>query len=130
MKIKLTAGKVTLPVELAQNETAKAFAKWLPLKAEALRWGEEIYFYTDSKLPAAKGTLEVEIGDVAFWIGGPGIAIFFGETPASRADGKPRPASPVVIIGRVTDDARKLSAVNEGEPVLFERWPAEEKGAA
>ncbi len=121
MDLQLAAGDVRLPVGLLDNETARAFVKWLPVEAKALRWGEEIYFYTDKKLLAAGGTLEVEIGDVCYWIDGPGLAIFFGKTPASRADGKPRPASEVVVIGRISGDAKQLSKVKEGAKVTISK---------
>ncbi len=48
------------------------------------RWGDEIYFETPVKLTVEENSKEVvEEGDVAFWIPGKAICIFFGKTPIS-----------------------------------------------
>jgi hypothetical protein len=43
----------------------------------------------------------MEVGEIAYWPPGKALCIFFGRTPAST-DERPRAASPVIPIGRVT----------------------------
>jgi hypothetical protein len=45
----------------------------------------------------------MEIGELAVWEPGKAFCIFFGRTPVSTGN-EPHAASPVVPIGRITDD--------------------------
>ncbi len=58
-------------------------------------------------------------GDVAYWIPGKAICLFFGKTPIS--DDKIRPASAVNVIGRITDNMDDLKKVEDGDEVVVER---------
>jgi len=54
----------------------------------------------------------IHFGDIAYWIPGKAICIFFGKTPIS--DDKIKPASAVNVIGKVKD-WEKFKDVWDGE---------------
>ena len=119
-KIRIESGKVDLIVELNDRETAKAIAEACPLESEALRWGEEVYFSIPVRRDLEAGSCaEVAVGDVGYWPNGPAVCVFFGATPASRGDHKPRAASPVTIIGKVIGDAAPLAKTRDGDQITL-----------
>lgn len=104
--------------ELAPK-TVEAIISALPITSTANRWGDEIYFTTNVAVDVEENSKDVvEIGDVAYWIPGKAICLFFGKTPIS--DDKIRPASAVNVIGRIADDPLKLKEVRDGEEVVVE----------
>ena len=88
------------------DSIARAVARKLPIASEVNRWGDEIYFDVPVKMKNTAPTREVRIGDIAYWPDGPCLCIFFGKTPASKAN-EPRPASDVTILGHT--DAKPSS---------------------
>lgn len=122
MKLKFRFESVECTAELYESlapETIKAIAKALPIVAFANRWGDEIYFETKIDNRVEENSKEiVEIGDVAYWIPGRAICLFFGKTPIS--DDKIRPASAVNVIGKILDDPVRLKKVKDGERVFVE----------
>jgi uncharacterized protein len=85
MKLRITAGKLSLEAELHDTPTARALAAALPFEASALTWGEEVYFTTpvSAKLePDAKQV--VDPGTVCFWTEGDALALPHGRTPIMR----------------------------------------------
>ncbi|MEM2727324.1 MAG: cyclophilin-like fold protein [Archaeoglobaceae archaeon] len=122
MKLKFKFENVECTAELHDNvapETVKAIANALPIEAIANRWGDEIYFETKINCEAVENSKEiVEIGDIAYWIPGKAICLFFGKTPIS--DDKIRPASAVNVIGKILGDPLKLKKVKDGEKVFVE----------
>src|SRR5438552_7266633 len=77
MPIKILVGAVTLEAELKPTRTAKAIYDLLPIEAVLNTWGEEFYF----KIPFIKdhretATLNVSVGDIAYWGNGQALAIF------------------------------------------------------
>ena len=121
MNIKIISGKkkVDLDVKCLENITAEEIVKKLPIESKAHTWGDEIYFETDIFAPRTNGTLNVDIGDVAYWPEGKCICIFFGKTPVSTGN-KPVPASEVVIIGKIEADIDVLRKVKDGAKIVVE----------
>ena len=119
--IKIITDKVTATAELNESETAKAIWDALPLKCNANRWGDEIYFAIPVKMKEdASAKADVEVGDLAYWAPGNAFCIFWGPTPASHNE-QPRAASPVNLIGRIVGDATKFRSVKSGSQILVER---------
>jgi len=119
MRIYFKAGDLVKEIELLPTRTAEIVMKSLPIKGIAKRWGDEIYFETPIDISEAENSTDVvEIGDVAFWIPGRAICIFFGKTPIS--DDKIRPASAVNLFGRIRD-VSGLEKVKEGDEVVISK---------
>src|SRR5512137_1828752 len=100
--------------EFNRCQVTDEILKHLPIDSKVSRWGDEIYFETSIAASCQEATSDVNIGDVAYWPEGKCICVFFGPTPASKAD-KPVPATPVVIIGKTAtspDELRKIQAGN------------------
>jgi len=118
--IKITAGDVSVEAELDDADCARMIAEALPIEAEASTWGEEIYFSIDVDCPGEDMKAAVEIGDLGYWPPGSAFCMFFGMTPMSTAD-EIRPASPVIVVGRMEGDLEALKSVRAGAPVSIER---------
>jgi len=102
-------------VELNDSRTASVVAGALPLESEVARWGDEVYFTLPVDAPAGEEVDAVEVGDVAWWVPGQALCLFFGPTPVS--DDRIRPASPVTLVGRVVGDPARLQAARDGAAV-------------
>jgi len=117
-RVRIRAGAVEATATLNDTRTAEAIWRALPLVARANTWGDEIYFSIPVKPTNEPGQEVVEPGDLGYWPPGTAFCIFFGPTPASRGD-EIRPASPVVVFGRIDGDARLFRAVSDGEQVTI-----------
>ena len=119
--IKIRAGSLEVQAQLNDGPTAKLLWEALPIEGRANRWGDEIYFSIPVKIGSEPGAQEdVEVGDLGYWPPGHAFCIFFGPTPASSGN-RPRAASPVNLLGRVSGDASRFRAVKDGEKVMLER---------
>jgi uncharacterized protein len=121
MKLRITAGKVTLQVELRDTPTAQAIAAALPFEASAQTWGDEVYFSTpvSAKLePDARQI--VEPGTVCFWTEGDALALPFGRTPIST-DERPKLAARCNVLGNIIGDAKALAGIKAGAKVRVEK---------
>jgi hypothetical protein len=101
-------------------KTAEAIWAALPIKGNANRWGDEIYFSIPVSLKEEKAKAEVEVGSVAYWPPGKALCIFFGATPVSE-HGEPRAYSPVNVFAKVVVDPTVFKKVRDGEQVTLER---------
>jgi len=129
MQIVCTTEKFCFQVELNGNLVAQEILKRLPVEAVVSRWGDEIYFETDISAPADGKTMEVKVGDVAYWPEGKCFCVFFGRTEASTTD-KPMPASPVVIIGTTMANPSELREVKAGSAIQLLRDNVASGGSA
>ena len=119
-ELMITAGSVTLRVEVFETPTGRAVLEALPFESRANTWGDEVYFTVPVSAEREADAREVvEAGELAFWVEGSAIAIGFGPTPISRGD-EIRLAAPTNIWGRSLDDVRQLVAVSAGDAVRVE----------
>lgn len=118
--VKVTAGAVSMEIEVLDTPTGRAVLAAVPFHSTANTWGEEVYFtapVSASKEPDAKDV--VLPGEIAFWVEGSSIAIGFGPTPASHGD-EIRLVTETNIWGRARDDVRRLADVRDGDTVRVE----------
>jgi len=122
--IRIIIGALELFADLDDTPTADALWNALPLRAQANRWGDEIYFSVPCEVPIeSDARAVVQVGDVAYWPDGPALCFFFGPTPVSRP-GEIRAAGPVNVCGRITADSAVLRQAADGAAVLLEKAPA------
>ncbi len=97
-----------LKAELNDSAAAGDLAAKLPMTISMNRWGDEYYGGCGLR-PVLDETARdiMEIGELAVWPSGSALCIFFGPTPASTDD-RPKAASDVMPIGRVTSGLQQL----------------------
>ena len=116
-RIRFEFGTLTLEAELLDTPTAKAIAAALPLKSEAMTWGEGVYFEVPVRIAREKDARAVVTpGEIAYWPDGHCIAIGFGRTPISKGD-ECRLASPCNIFAKAVGDVKTLKSVREGTKI-------------
>ncbi len=121
MKLRISAGKVSIEAELRETPTTRALAEALPFEASAQTWGDEVYFSTpvSAKLePDARQI--VEPGTVCFWTEGDALALPFGRTPIST-DERPKLASRCNVLGTIVGDPQQLAGIRSGQKVRVEK---------
>jgi hypothetical protein len=112
---------VALAAELNDSPTAQKIWEALPIIGRANRWGDEIYFEIPVEASqASDARADVSVGELGYWPVGQAFCIFFGPTPVSSG-AQPRAASPVNILGRITDDASMLRQVRSGAEVTLDK---------
>ncbi len=118
-RIRFDFGSLVLEAELRDTPTAAAIAAKLPYQAQAMTWGEEVYFDVPLQAPReADARAIVTPGEIAYWPDGPSIAIGFGRTPISRGD-ECRLASPCNIFADATSDVKTLAQVRSGAKIVI-----------
>jgi len=116
-RIRFDFGSLALEAELLDTPTARAVAAKLPYEAQAMTWGEEVYFDSPVQVQReADARAVVAPGEIALWPDGPSIAIGFGRTPVSRGD-ECRLASPSNIFANATSDVKALKQVRAGAKI-------------
>jgi hypothetical protein len=119
--IRIRAGTIEMEADLNDSPTARLVWEALPIEGRANRWGEEIYFSIPVNTGSEAGAKQdVEVGDLGYWPPGSAFCIFFGPTPVSSGS-RPRAASPVNLLGKVSGDATRFRQVKDGEKVILER---------
>lgn len=118
-KIRIKAGSTQVTAGLNTTKTAEAIWDALPIKGNANRWGDEIYFSIPVSLEEEDAQEVVSLGDLGYWSPGSAFCIFFGPTPISKGQ-EIRPASPVNIFGKIIGDASVLRQVAPGAEVTIE----------
>ena len=119
-QVRLTTGDLACSAALLDNATARAIWDALPIEGRANRWGDEIYFTIPVQLDEDDAQEEVQVGDLAYWPPGSALCIFWGRTPASRAD-EPRAASPVNVFAHIESEVPAFGAIKNGTAVKLER---------
>ncbi len=120
-RIRIVAGKVSAEAVLNDSPTATKIWEALPIEARGNTWGDEIYFSIPVDAKQEKDARDiVAVGELGYWPPGTAFCIFFGRTPAST-DSRPRAASAVNIIGKVSGDATVFRGVASGTKVRLER---------
>ena len=126
-RIVLPGGEILCEITKENPETAKRIVSSLPIQGVGSRWGQEIYTTSTNPeivLPPEIPREIMEEGEIAYWPPGKALCVFWGPTPASEDDDKPRAASPVnpfaKIIGLSTSDLEKLNMFQSGEVIRFE----------
>jgi hypothetical protein len=109
-----------IQAELNQSKTAELIWNKLPLEGKANLWGDEIYFEVPVQAELENGREVVDEGEIGYWPTGTAICLFFGPTPASQGE-EIRAASPVSIIGNITDKLEALKEVKNGEKIRLEK---------
>jgi len=119
--INIVLNNITIKAELNNTKTAKKILKALPLKGNANTWGNEVYFSIPTDSVLENGIEIVELGTLAYWPPGRAFCMFFGPTPASTGP-KPQAASPVTVIGKISDpkNLQSLKNVINGDMVKLE----------
>ena len=119
-KIRIRAGAIEAEAELNATRTAQAIWETLPIKSCVNLWGDEIYFSIPLSLELEPGQELVSLGDLGYWPDGNAFCIFFGPTPVSQGD-EIRPASPVIVFGKVIGDATVFKKIAEGTKITIRR---------
>ncbi|HEY60721.1 MAG TPA: hypothetical protein G4N92_08595 [Anaerolineae bacterium] len=123
-KIKIhtdSTGYIDAEIDDNKNpETAKAIIDALPFKSNVRRWGDEVYFDIPIAAGEENSQIEVEVGDLGYWLSGKCFCIFFGRTPASTGE-KPAAASPVNVFGKILGVATLFKDTKSSETISVEK---------
>jgi hypothetical protein len=116
MKILFNSDDINFEAEFNDTQTAKEVIQSLPITSTVSTWGDEIYFDIGVKCSPQNATMDVGVGDIAYWTQGHCLCVFFGPTPSSDNE-KPVPASPVVIVGKTNADSNSLRKIKGGATI-------------
>ncbi len=120
-EIVIKSGGIEIVCRTRPTRTAQAILDALPLRGDAMTWGDEVYFATGLDLAAEDDARAlVDPGEIAFWPEGKAVAIGFGPTPIS-APGEVRLAAPCNIWADAKGDVTGLTDVRAGDDIVIER---------
>lgn len=125
-RIRIELGDTVFHAALNETSTAQQLWEALPVAGNGNFWGKEIYFDIGKRLPDTNPKEKVDVGDVAYWAPGTCLCLFWGATPASD-DERPRAASPVTVVGRLTEDPDDLESVEAIDRIVVSRDDASEE---
>lgn len=120
--LKITSNGLELRAQLEDSPLARALCARLPFSAPARVWGGEVYFSAPfenaASLAAGLAVRDcVDPGDVAYWLEGRCVCLFFDKTPISTGN-EIRAASDVVVLGRLRDWG-ELGRLREGDELVL-----------
>lgn len=119
LKIKNTSVSLELNDQFSPK-TVKEFVNKLPFTVNLHIWGDEIY---SSESPIAmseeNAKSPVALNDVAYWPSGKAICLFYGPTPIGKK-GEITPASPVNVIGKITNPDKSVLKIADGVDGTFQ----------
>ena len=120
--IRIVSGSVSIEAALRDDSpSVAALLEALPFESRASTWGEEVYFATPLTLDLeADARQVVEPGTVCFWTEGSSLALPFGRTPISGADGRPKLAARCNVLGKLLGDPRALAKIRGGAKIRVE----------
>ena len=119
--VKITIDDTSFDAELNDSKTAALLYETLPTTLNLSRWGDEYYGGCGVASNDSEGAREImEVGELAYWAPGSAFCIFFGPTPAS-SDERPRAASEVVPLGRITNAVEPLKAMGGSVTAKLEK---------
>ncbi len=120
--IRIVSGSVSIEAALrGDSQSVAALLEALPFESRASTWGEEVYFETPLTLDLeADARQVVEPGTVCFWTEGSSLALPYGRTPISGADGRPKLAARCNVLGKLLGDPRELAKIRSGAKVRVE----------
>jgi 5-(carboxyamino)imidazole ribonucleotide mutase len=118
-KLRITARGHEWSALLNHSETADKLWTLLPATGKANRWGDEVYFPVAIDKISGSWQEVVAEGDIGL-CPPDALCLFFGPTPMSKGT-EIRPASPVVVVGRITGDLALLKDVLDGDEVIVEQ---------
>lgn len=114
-RARLSAGRVSLELELLDTVTAELIWRILPIYSIAETWGDSIHFECPVRAGRERtARLNVQPGDVCYWSEDDRIMLGWGPTPISRPT-EIRLMRPCNIWARVVGDPATLAAVTPGE---------------
>jgi len=109
MKIKVELGGKVFEAVLTKEFSPKTMEKIveaLPIEAEVMMWGDELYFDVPVIMGEENAQGTVRRGDIGYWPAGRTLCIFYGKTPLSESEERIIPASPVNILGNLNEPER------------------------
>lgn len=120
--IRIVSGNVSIEAALRDDSpSVAALLEALPFESRASTWGEEVYFEAPLNLDLeADARQVVEPGTVCFWTEGSSLALPFGRTPISGADGQPKLAARCNVLGKLLGDPRALAKIRSGAKIRVE----------
>lgn len=124
IKIKFPSYNLEIICNFNNTTIADKIYEILPQESKVKVWGEEIYFELPLELKNENPTLDVEVGDVAWWPDGSCFCIFFGKTPISTTD-KPKPYSEVTVVGKIESSKEiinNMKQIKTNSKVILEKY--------